>query len=207
MLEGATQPGICWLGAQPRVEPRLQQRRRRERPAEADGRYVSFTVPLRGRFWFMDRHSVIGDVGIGFTHYRISADLEDGAGASGSYTRRTTPSSATSGSVTASGRTVARRGPRLAMLVGGLLHFTDLGDWSVDTDAGFANAAALQAAMDDETDDLSDLEPYAEVSSAGSFSDGLLVSSEHRVERPRQHRASPRALRRPAPRARRALRV
>jgi hypothetical protein len=30
--------------------------------------------------------------------------------------------------------------------------------------AGFANGAALQGAMDDETDGLSDLEPYGEVS-------------------------------------------
>jgi outer membrane protein OmpA-like peptidoglycan-associated protein len=164
MLDGATQPGICWLELSLGVGIGFNNEDAESDPAEADGRYVSFTVPLRGRFWFMDRHSVIGDVGIGFTHYRISADLDDGAGNSGSYTRRTTPLIGHLGLGYGFRPNGSQAGPRLAMLVGGLLHFTDLGDSSVDTDAGFADAAALQAAMDDETDDLSDLEPYAEVS-------------------------------------------
>jgi outer membrane protein OmpA-like peptidoglycan-associated protein len=165
MLEGATQPGICWLELSLGVGLGFNNAdAENSEGGSADGRYVSFTVPVRGRFWFMDRHSVIGDLGVGFTHYRISADLDDGGGNSGSYTRRTTPLIGHLGVGYGFRPNGSQAGPRLALVVGGLLHFTDLGDSSADTDAGFANAAALEAAMDDETDDLSDLEPYGEVS-------------------------------------------
>lgn len=163
-LAGATQPGICWLELSLGVGLGLGGHDARATNATADGSYWSLTVPLRGRFWFMDRHALIGDAGLGFTHYRSSADLDDGAMASGSYERNTTPLIANLGLGYGFRPNGAQAGPRLALVVGGLLHLTKLGDSSISTNATFANGPALKAALDDETNELDDLEPYAEAS-------------------------------------------
>jgi outer membrane protein OmpA-like peptidoglycan-associated protein len=163
-VEGATQPGVCWLELSLGLGIGFNNADAETTNESADGRYVSLTVPFRARFWLMDRHAVIGDVGLGFTHYSLSADLEDGAGVGGSYDRSGTPLIGHLGLGYGFRPNGAQAGPRLALILGGLVHFTDLGDSSVDTDPGFANAAGLQAAMDDETDKLNDLEPYAELS-------------------------------------------
>jgi hypothetical protein len=163
-LAGATQPGICWLELSLGLGLGLGGRDATATNATADGSYWSLTVPLRGRFWFMDRHSVIADAGIGFTHYRISADLDDGGGNDGEYVRRTTPFIGHLGVGYGFRPNGPQAGPRLAIVIGGLFHLSDLGDSEIDVPAGFANGAPLQGAMDDETDGLADIEPYGEVS-------------------------------------------
>ena len=163
-FEGATQPGICWLELSVGVGIGANDAGAETMTESADGHYGSLTVPLRGRFWFMDRHSLIGDLGVGFTHYWISADLEDAVGVQGSYERNTTPLIGHLGLGYGFRPNHAQAGPRLALILGGLMHFSDLAASSVDTDMGFANAAAIQAALDDETDKLTDLEPYGELS-------------------------------------------
>jgi outer membrane protein OmpA-like peptidoglycan-associated protein len=163
-LAGATQPGICWLELSLGLGLGLGGRDAQATNAKGDASYWSLTVPLRGRFWFMDRHAFIGDAGLGFTHYRISADLDDGAMGTGSYERNTTPLIAHLGLGYGFRPNGAQAGPRLALVLGGLLHLTKLGDSSISTEAGFANGAALKAALDDETNELDDLEPYAEAS-------------------------------------------
>jgi hypothetical protein len=132
--------------------------------ASADGSYVSFTLPLRGRFWFMDRHSLIGDLGLGLTHYRISAELDGGAGRTGEYTRNTTPLILHAGLGYGFRPNGAEAGPRLALVLGGLLHPTKLGSSEISTQATFTGGAGIQNAMDEETNDLDDIEPYAEAS-------------------------------------------
>lgn len=112
----------------------------------------------------MDTHSLIADAGIGLSHYRIAADMVDTAGVSGDYTRRTTPFIGHLGIGYGFRQNGAQAGPRLALVIGGLVHFSELADSEADTAAGFSNAAALQAELDGETDDLSDLEPYGEIS-------------------------------------------
>jgi OOP family OmpA-OmpF porin len=65
-LAGAVQPGICWLELSLGVGIGFGEFEASEAAGgSAEGDYVSFTVPLRGRIWFMDRHSLIGDVGVG----------------------------------------------------------------------------------------------------------------------------------------------
>jgi outer membrane protein OmpA-like peptidoglycan-associated protein len=164
MGAGATQPGVCWLELSLGLGIGGRGVRLRDAGTLADGSYVSFTVPLRGRFWLMDRHSVIGDLGVGFTHYRISADLDDNVGSTGEYTRRTTPLIGHIGLGYGFRPNGAEAGPRLAIVLGALVHFTDLADSTANTPAGFANAAGLQAAVDRETNALADPEPYGEVS-------------------------------------------
>jgi outer membrane protein OmpA-like peptidoglycan-associated protein len=163
-LAGATQPGICWLELSLGLGLGFGGRDASATDATADGSYWSLTVPLRGRFWFMDRHALIGDAGLGFTHYRFSADLSDGAMGTGSYERNTTPLIGHLGLGYGFRPNGAQPGPRLALVLGGLLHLTKLGDSSISTNAGFNNGPALKTALDNETNELDDLEPYAEAS-------------------------------------------
>lgn len=163
-LAGATQPGICWLELSLGLGLGLGGRDARATNATADGSYWSLTVPLRGRFWFMDRHAFIGDAGFGFTHYRFSADLDDGAMGTGTYERNTTPLIGHLGLGYGFRPNGAQAGPRLALVLGGLVHFTKLGDSTISQSGGFTNGPALKTALDNETNELDDLEPYAEAS-------------------------------------------
>jgi hypothetical protein len=54
----------------------------------------------------------------------------------------------------------------LGVVIGGLIHFTDLSDSELDVPAGFsaADATNLQSALDRDSDTLTDLEPYGEIS-------------------------------------------
>jgi hypothetical protein len=163
-LAGAVQPGICWLELSLGVGIGFGEFEASEAAGgSAEGDYVSFTVPLRGRIWFMDRHSLIGDVGVGITHYRLSADMTDALGADGDYTRNTTPLIAHLGVGYGFRPNSFEAGPRFALLVGPLFHLTDLGD-SEFAPGGLAAGAALQQALDTESDDLSDVELYGEAS-------------------------------------------
>jgi outer membrane protein OmpA-like peptidoglycan-associated protein len=163
-LAGATQPGICWLELSLGLGIGGNNAEASNNPASADGRYVSFTVPFRGRFWFMDRHSLIGDAGLGFSHYRISADLDDGGAGTGEYTRNTTPLIAHLGLGYGFRPNGAEAGPRLALAIGGLLHLTKLGSSTITSTAAFAGGPGLKTAMDNETNKLDDIEPYGEIS-------------------------------------------
>jgi outer membrane protein OmpA-like peptidoglycan-associated protein len=167
-VAGATQPGVCWLELSLGLGVGFGDIDAEDPPpdAEGDGRYLSVTVPLRARIWFMDRHSLLGDLGLGFTHYDISADLTDSAGVTGEYDRDSTPFLGHFGIGYGYRPNGAQAGPRLAVLVGGLIHLSDLDDSELSLPAGFnaAEAALLQAELDDDSDRLPDFEPYAEIS-------------------------------------------
>lgn len=111
-------------------------------------------------------HSPIADLGIGITHYDISGDAEGGF----EYDRSTTPLIGHLGV----GYGFRPNGPgpglRLAVLGGALFHFTELGDSDVTAGSLTAQqAAALQSATDDASDELHDIEPYAELSVGWMF--------------------------------------
>jgi outer membrane protein OmpA-like peptidoglycan-associated protein len=168
VLAGAVQPGVCWL------EPSLGlglgfggiDAENPPAATEGDGSYLVLNIPLRARIWFMNTHSVIGDVGLGLSRYFISADLTDSAGATADYSRNSTEFYGHLGAGYGFRPNGFEAGPRLAVVIGALLHFGDLGDSTVDAPAGFngLELAALQAALDADSDGLTDLEPYAEVS-------------------------------------------
>jgi hypothetical protein len=156
---------VCWLELSLGLGIGGNNADARNNTASADGSYVSFTVPFRGRFWFMDTHSLIGDAGLGFTHYRISADLENGAGITGEYKRNTTAMILHAGLGYGFRPNGFEAGPRLALVVGGLLHPTKLGSSSISVPGTFgAGGAGIKTAMDEETNKLDDIEPYAEAS-------------------------------------------
>ena len=171
-VAGATQPGVCWLELSlglglgfGDVEADVAD------PAgtiEADGSYWSLTVPLRARIWFFNTHSLIGDLGIGITHYEISADAE-AANNTFQYNRDTTPFIGHLGLGYGFRPNGSQPGFRFAAVIGPLFHLSSLADSEATAGAGFPQTAALQAALDDDTDELHDVEVYGELSFGALF--------------------------------------
>jgi outer membrane protein OmpA-like peptidoglycan-associated protein len=169
-LAGAVQPGVCWLELSLGLGLGFGDVEA-EAPAtataaaiEADGSYWSLTVPLRARIWFFNTHSLIGDLGVGFTHYEISADAEDATGLGFEYERDTTPFIGHLGIGYGFRPNGSQPGFRFALVAGPLFHLSGLAGSDVTVDAGFAQTAALQNALDSDTDDLEDVEVYGEAS-------------------------------------------
>lgn len=136
--------------------------------AEVNGQFdasadiTSFTFPLRARIWLMRTHSLLAELGGVYAMYDISGE-EGNNGAPFSYER----SGGVFGGLAGVGYGYRSDGPfRLAILVGGLLQFGSLDDSTANADPAIpaAQAAALQAEMDNTTDGLLDLEPYVEAS-------------------------------------------
>jgi outer membrane protein OmpA-like peptidoglycan-associated protein len=165
-LAGATQPGVCWLELSLGVGLGFGEVGATS-PAniEASGDYWSFTIPFRGRIWFFDRHSLIADVGLGISHYEISADANDGTNEF-EYDRSGTPLIGNVGLGYGFRPNRSNPGFRFAIVAGPLFHLTGLGDSEFTARGAFnaADAAALAAALDDDTDELEDIEAYAEAS-------------------------------------------
>jgi outer membrane protein OmpA-like peptidoglycan-associated protein len=167
-VAGAMQPGVCWLEPSLGVGLGFGDIDAKNPPAgtEIDSSYWSLSVPLRARIWFMNTHSLLGDVGVGFTHYRPSADLTDTGGVNGTWTRTSTPLIANAGLGYGFRPNGAQSGPRLGIVVGGLFHLTKLSNSELDQGAGFnaADAAALKTSLDQGSDELPKIEPYGEIS-------------------------------------------
>src|SRR4029434_2096338 len=110
------------------------------RPAniEAHGDYTTLTIPLRGRIWFFDLHSLIGDVRIGITHYWLSADATDGTN-DFDWNRDSTSLIGHLGLGYGFRPNRSNPGFRFAIVAGPLVHLTGLGD-SEFTAGGAFNA-------------------------------------------------------------------
>jgi outer membrane protein OmpA-like peptidoglycan-associated protein len=163
-LAGATQPGVCWLELSLGLGLGFGDVEADVAPIQADGSYWSLTVPLRARVWFFNTHSLIADLGVGITHYEISADAEDAAGATFDYERDSTPWIGHVGLGYGFRPNGSQPGFRFALVVGPLFHLSGLAGSDVTASPGFAQTAALQAALDSDTDDLEDVEVYGEAS-------------------------------------------
>ena len=163
-VAAATQPGVCWLELSLGLGLGWAEISAETDDASGDGDYFSLTVPLRGRIWFMNTHSFIADAGIGITHYSLSAGLDDNAGIEGDYDRSSTPLIGHLGIGYGFRGNGAQAGPRLALVIGGLVHFMGMSDSTTTTAAGFVGQGPLSAELDSETQELDDIEPYGEVS-------------------------------------------
>lgn len=159
---GAIQPGICWL------EPSLGLglgfggvEADNAAAGSGDGSYVVLNVPLRARFWFMETHSLIGDLGLGLSNYWISADMTDLAMGTAEYSRDSLIFYGNAGLGYGWRPNKYNAGFRLGIVIGGLLHFGDLAD--SETTPAMQNLV-LQGDLDADTDGLTDLEPYGEIS-------------------------------------------
>ncbi len=115
-------------------------------------------------------HSPIADLGIGFTHYDISASA-DAAGASYNYDRTANPWIAHLGLGYGYRPNGPEPGLRVAIMLGLLFHLNDLAGADVSSDAGFPAASRTELTNDlnDDTDALADLEPYGEISIGWMF--------------------------------------
>jgi outer membrane protein OmpA-like peptidoglycan-associated protein len=165
-VAGATQPGVCWLELSLGVGFGTGGIEGDGPTVDVDETYWSLTVPFRARFWFMDRHSLIGDLGIGITHYGIEVDAENAGGFTFDYSRDSTPFIAHAGLGYGYRPNGSQPGFRLAIVLGGLVHLSGLADSDVTAAPGFgaAETAALTQSLDDDTDNIDDLEPYGEIS-------------------------------------------
>jgi hypothetical protein len=135
----------------------------------ADATYVSFTVPLGARFWFMSRHSLLADAGFGFTRYLMSADVAAPFETDEEWTRLTTPLVAYLGIGYGYRVEGAEPGPRIAFVLGAFAHLTELGESTMLGRFHPSEVEGLRQDMDAESDELTDLEPYAEVSVSWMF--------------------------------------
>lgn len=164
----AVQPGICWL------EPSLGvgfgfgdlEADRPSPGTSGEGSYSSLSIPLRARIWFMQRHSPIADVGLGYTSYSIEGDLSDAAGLSASYQRDSGVMFANAGLGYGFRANGFLAGPRLGIVIGAVVPFGDLEASEVSPAAGFnpVQGAALQSRLDSDSNPLSRTKPYGEIS-------------------------------------------
>ncbi len=167
MVAAATQPGVCWLELSLGGGYATDRFSASAAGLRARGHLTSLTFPLRGRIWFMEQgHSLVGDVGLGFTHFRMSATSADAAGGRLDYTRRTTPLLSSLALGYGFRPEGAQPGYRFTAMLGGIFHPTRLGDSSSRTENGFsaANAADLSTALDERTEDYTDPGLFGEVS-------------------------------------------
>jgi len=174
----ATQPALCWLELSLGVGLGVGDVSGGiytddgvdDIEVEGDGTYVSYTVPLRARFWFFQKHSLIADAGFGITHYRMSADIEGTFGANGTWTRHTTPLVAFVGIGYGIRHSGAKPGPRLSVSAGVFAHLTELGESQVVSEGGgIRGGRLLRAELDEETNELLELEPYGEIAVGWMF--------------------------------------
>jgi outer membrane protein OmpA-like peptidoglycan-associated protein len=164
----ATQPCLDWLELSLGVGLGFGGVEGENDDTDADGSYWSLTVPLRARFWPFRVHSPIGELGVGITHYWISADAESG-GNSFEYDRDSTPFIAHAGVGYGFRPNGPEPGLRLAIVIGAVFHLTDLAGSDVTADAGFPNVAQMTDSLDDDTGNLTKIEPYVELSIGWMF--------------------------------------
>jgi hypothetical protein len=110
-------------------------------------------------------HSLIGDIGVGFTHYRMSATSADGVGGRYDYERNITPFISSIGLGYGFRPEGPQPGYRFTVLLGGLLHPTRFGSSNSSVQDGFAAGVAtdLDTATDERTENFSDARLFAEV--------------------------------------------
>jgi outer membrane protein OmpA-like peptidoglycan-associated protein len=167
MVAAATQPAICWLELSLGVGYGAGRFVADANGFEARGHFSRFTIPFRGRVWFMEQgHSLVADLGLGATHYRMQATSADATQGSYQYQRRTTPFLTS----LAIGYGFRPEGPqpgyRFAAMLGGAFHPTRMGDSSSAVQGGFGAGAAdaLSTALDERTEDYTDPALFGEVS-------------------------------------------
>jgi outer membrane protein OmpA-like peptidoglycan-associated protein len=166
VAEGAIQPKVCWLELSLGLGLWFSGFDGSGETTSSDGGVVAWTIPARGRIWFMDEHSLIGDVGLGLTHYSASSSAADAAGNRFDYDAGGWIPIANLGVGYGYRPRKAESGPRLAAVIGLLFHLGDWGYGEATASQNFsgAEAALLQADLDDAGEALVNLQPYGEIS-------------------------------------------
>jgi len=165
-VAAVTQPGVCWLELGLGVGYAAGRYSAGAGGLTAHGHTTSFTIPLRATAWFMERgHSLVADLGLGVTHFRMKATAANVYEGSYTYTRNTTPFLSTLALGYGWRPEGAQPGYRFTALVGGVFYPTTMGRSKSDRDGPFApgTAAQLDSALDERTDDLTDADLFLEV--------------------------------------------
>ncbi|HEU5075162.1 MAG TPA: hypothetical protein VFU02_13320, partial [Polyangiaceae bacterium] len=164
-VAAVAQPGVCWLELGVGVGYAAGRYSAAAADLTAHGHYTSYTIPLRATVWFMDEgHSLVADLGLGFTHFRMKANAANVYEGRYSYTRNTTPFMTT----LALGYGWRPEGPqpgyRFTAMLGGVFYPTTMGASHSETEDPFAPGAAdqLDNALDDRTEDFTDADLFLE---------------------------------------------
>ena len=164
-VAAVTQPGVCWLELGLGVGYGAGRYSASAFGLTAHGHYSSFTIPLRATVWFMEQgHSLVLDLGMGVTHFRMKATAANVYEGSYSYTRNTTPFLTTLGLGYGWRPEGPQPGYRFTALLGGVFYPTTMGASSSGTEGPFAPAGAnqLTSALDDRTEDFTDATVFIE---------------------------------------------
>jgi len=164
-VAAVTQPGVCWLELGLGMGYGAGRYSASGFGLTAHGHYSSFTIPLRATVWFMERgHSLVLDLGIGVTHFRMKATAANVYEGSYAYTRNTTPFLTTLGLGYGWRPEGPQPGYRFTALLGGAFYPTTMGDSSSSTEGPFVPAAAdqLSNALDERTEDFTDAAVFLE---------------------------------------------
>jgi len=167
LVAASVQPAVCWLEVSLGMGYGAGRYSASAAGLTARGHTTSFTFPLRATVWFMEQgHSLVGDLGLGVTHFRMKATAANAFDGSYAYERNATPVLST----LALGYGWRPEGPqpgyRFTAMLGGVFHPTTMGDSSSQTDGAFAPATAdqLDSALDDRTEDYTDPDLFFEAS-------------------------------------------
>lgn len=164
-VAAVTQPGVCWLELGLGVGYAAGRYSASAEGLTAHGHTQSFTVPLRATAWFMERgHSLVADVGLGFTHLRTKATAANAYEGRYSYTRNTTPFLSTLALGYGWRPEGSQPGYRFTALVGGAFYPTTMGASRSDTEGPFAPGTGeqLDRALDERTEDFTDANLFLE---------------------------------------------
>lgn len=128
--------------------------------ADSSATAHKFNVPVRGRIWLMETHSLLLEAGALAAHYRIHGD-ENNPGGRFEYTRNSTHF----GGFAGVGYGYRSASPfRIALILGGLVQAGDMDDSGIDSTLPLGTVQALQGALDSSTNVLLDPKLYGEIS-------------------------------------------
>ncbi len=128
--------------------------------ADSNATAHKFNVPVRGRFWLMETHSLLLEAGVLAAHYRIHGE-ENNPGGDFAYTRNSTHL----GGFAGAGYGYRSASPfRLALMLGGLVQAGDMAGSGIDSTLPLGTIQALQGALDSSTNALLDPKLYGEIS-------------------------------------------
>lgn len=134
-----------------------------DRTASSSAKIKLNTFMLRGRFWLQERHSLVVEVGAGFTSYSISATGSDNLGNSLAYARSGSPPIGTLG-LAYGFRT--NGGFRLTVGGGAMFHGSTLGASTISSTGSFSQSDrdTLRTSIDSTVDNLTKTRAYLDLS-------------------------------------------
>ncbi|MEZ4376458.1 MAG: OmpA family protein [Polyangiaceae bacterium] len=157
--EAAWQP-LCWLELSGGLYYGFAKFTEDSNGAEAKATAHKFNIPVRGRVWFMETHSLIAELGVLGAHYRINGHEENAPGEF-DYERTSTHL----GGFLGLGYGYRSEAPwRIAAVIGGLVQSGDMDGSSTTSNLPAATSQALSGAFDSDGNDLLDPKLYGEIS-------------------------------------------